>query len=344
MKQYLYKIGFLLAVLLISAENAHAVNTSSMMPLGESPDAYLQDIGLTTKSESEIDLPPEAKLKVRNDSGNTDMYSGTTATIFTFDGNGSTDKDTSGYLLEVRFDFENDGKQDTYYSQKKQAQHKYDTPGIKTVRMDVLDKGGHVTSAYKQILIVENTKPEAYFEVDPSIGTPGTEFTFDSSASKDDQYSQNLLEYRYDYDGDGNWDTQFSKIERRNHFFSEPGLKNVKMEVRDPEGLSDFYTYTIYIKPNTMPEADFEITKNKDGQVVVDAEESVDGDGSDLKYRWDFDYNGENDIQFDTGWFNSPIASFLYKKPGEYFIKLIVKDEDEAIATKIIGIFVDILS
>jgi PKD repeat protein len=337
MKQHLFKIGFLLLAFAVIANTASA---QSMMPLGENPENYTFD----KSNKGEEDIPPTAKLKIRNDSGNIDMYSGTTSTVFTFDGNGSSDAETPGYLLEVRFDFENDGKLDTYYSKTKQATHKYDTPGIKTVRIDVLDLGGNVSSAYKQVIVVENTKPEAYFTVKPSIGTPGTEFRFDSSASKDDQYSNNLLEYRYDFDGDGNWDTKFSKIKSGNHYFETPGLKNVILEVRDPEGLSDYFRYTVYIKENTPPEAEFEVTKNKDGQIMVNAGDSLDKDGSPLKYRWDFDYNGKNDIQIDSGWFNSPIATFLYKKPGEYLVKLMVKDEDEATAFKVMRIFVDILS
>lgn len=323
---------------------AYAANTNSMMPLGGSPSIYLPEIGQVTDNDSDVDLEPEAKLKVRNDSGNIDMYSGTPFTTFTFDGNGSSDAETPNYQLEVRFDFENDGKLDTYYSTTKQAEHKYSTTGLKTVRMDVLDSAGNVSSAYKQILIVENTKPEAYFTIEPSIGTPGTEFKLDCSDSKDDQYSKNLLKFRYDYDGDGNWDTKFSKIRTRNHYFKSPGLKNVTLEVRDPEGLTDQYSYTVYIKPNKEPSADFEVKSGKDGRIVVDAENSSDPDSDSLKYRWDFDFNGKNDIQLNTPWMNSGIASHVYTKPGEYLIKLMVKDPDSAIAIKIMRIFIDILS
>ncbi len=343
MLKYLNKIGFFIAMSAIFANTAHAVNTNSMMPLGGNPEAYMDDIGDTVNEEAEVDLPPEANLKVRNDSGNIDMYSGTTATTFTFYGTSSKDAETPNYLLEVRFDFENDGKLDTYYSQQKEAGYKYKKPGIKTVRMDVLDKAGHVSSAYKQITVVENTKPRAHFTVEPSIGTPGTLFTFDSSASNDDQYNKDLLTHRYDYDGDGTWDTKLSKITTGKHKFDTPGLKNVKLQVLDPEGASDTYTYTVYIKPNTPPVADFVVTENEDGRVVVDAENSFDKNTDKLEYRWDFNYNGKNDIQYDTPWIGSGLASHVYKKPGEYLIKLMVKDPDSAIAVRIMRIFVDIL-
>jgi len=337
MKEYLYKIGFLLLAFTIMANTTYA---QSMMPLGENPENF--SIGNFDKGED--DLPAKAYLKVRNNTGNIDMYSGTTSTTFTFDGNGSYDYETPGYLLEVRFDFENDGKLDTYFSQTKIATHQYETPGIKTIKMEVLDLAGNVSKTYKQVVVVQNTPPHAHFTVEPDVGTPGTEFVFKSHTSTDDQYNKNLLKYRYDFNGDGKWDTKFSSIETLKHKFETSGLKNVILEVRDPEESSHYFRYTVYIKENTKPKADFEVKSNKDGQVIVDASNSYDVDESPLKYRWDFDYRGDNDIQADTAWFNSPIASFLYKKPGEYLVKLMVKDSDESIAESFMRIFVDILS
>ncbi|MCD6109712.1 PKD domain-containing protein, partial [bacterium] len=146
--------------------------------------------------ENEEDLPPKAILKVRNNSRNLDQLSGTTKTVFTFDGNGSTDEETSTYFLEVRFDFEDDGQVDTYFSTTKTEKHIYTTPGLKTVRMEVLDRAGNVSSTTQKIYVVENTKPDAYFSIEPKIGTPATQFFIDGSLSSDSQYRRSLLKYR----------------------------------------------------------------------------------------------------------------------------------------------------
>ncbi|MFC1810675.1 PKD domain-containing protein [Patescibacteria group bacterium] len=337
MKNYIYKIGFLLLAFTIMANTTHA---QSMMPLGENPTTPF----VYNYEDDETDLAPIANLHVRNDSGNFDNYSGTTATTFTFDGNRSKDYETPGYLLEVRFDFENDNNSDTYFSKSKTTTHKYETPGIKTVKMEVLDLAGNVSTIYKQIIVVQNTPPKAYFEVTPEVGTPGTTFTFNSKASSDDQYHSNLLKYRYDFDGDGKWDSKFSTLETTKHNFKEPGLKNVILEVRDPEEASSYYRRTVYIRKNTEPKADFDVKNNDNGLIIVDSSNSYDADKSPLKYRWDFDYNGANDIQLDTTWNSSSIASHIYKKPGEYLIKLLVKDEDESIAFKVLRIFIDIVA
>lgn len=337
MKSYLVKFSLPAIVFLLAVNTANA----SMMPMG---DNYDEGVFIYKYDKDENDLPPKANIRIRNNTGNVETLAGTTATEFTFDGNGSTDAETSPYQLEVRYDFENDGKVDTYFSRTKTATHVYSTTGIKTVKMEVLDLAGNVSTGFARVLIVENTPPHAYFEVMPKVGTPGTEFYFNHMLSSDDQYDNNTLEYRYDFEGDGFWDTKFMKMKSVKYQFTYPGLKNAVLEVSDPEGSSAFYHQTIYVNPNKSPTAEFEITRNNKGNILVDASKSSDPDVSKLQYRWDFDYNGINDIQNDTPWNSSPIASHMYKKQGEYLIRLMVKDEDETIAIIIMNTIIDLLS
>jgi PKD repeat protein len=212
---------FLLSISL--APPAFAVGQMSML----APEDYdFSVLGGQNQSDAYKDLPPEAVLKVRNNTGNLNQLAGTTNTVFTFDGNGSTDAETSQRLLEVRFDFENDGRLDTYFSVTKVANHKYEKPGIKNIRMDVLDRAGNVSSITKKITVVENTPPLAHFSVSPKVGTTGTTFAFDTISSSDSQYNKNLLEYRFDFDTDGNFDTKFTSKTSYRHKFKEHGLKS----------------------------------------------------------------------------------------------------------------------
>lgn len=314
-------------------------NSTSMLPIPSDDDG--QTI-IYSYQEDETDIPPTAILRVRNDSGNTDHYSGTTATEFTFDAYGSRDAETQGSLLEARFDFENDGKMDTYYKRTKLATHVYDTPGKKTIRVEILDKGGNVSEAFAEIEVVKNTPPHAYFEIEPKIGTPGTIFYIDTGKSTDSQYKANLLDYRFDFNGDGIWDTKFTSIRLYKHRFKEPGLKNVIMEVRDPEGGTSLYRKIVVIKPNKQPIADFEVRNINNGRYEFDASDSYDPNNSKLKYKWDFDYTGYDDIQWNTTLFTSNKGFYTFKIPGEYFVRLMVQDEDKAKSYKVLKIFIDI--
>lgn len=96
------------------------------------------------------------------------------------------------------------------------------------------------------------------------------------------------------------------------------------------------------IEQNNEPIADFEINKIEDGRYEFDASKSYDPNGSKLKYRWDFDYKGYNDIQWNTSTTSSNKGFHTFKLPGEYLIRLMVQDEDKAKSYKILKIIVDI--
>ncbi|MFC1656166.1 PKD domain-containing protein [Patescibacteria group bacterium] len=317
----------------------------SMMPI---PNDYSVSRS-TLNAENELYLPPKAIIKVRNNTGNKDQLSGTTATTFTFNGNGSYDTETSSSDLEVRYDFENNGIVDTYFSRRKIAKHIYETPGWKTVKMEVLDLEGNVSEATQKIYVVENTRPEAHFTISPEIGTPGTRFNLKTNLSSDDQYASRQLYYRFDFDGDGVYDTKYRSKTTWDHKFDKPGLKNVTLEVRDPEGATSTYSQLVFVKENSKPKADFKITPIKQGDDFVryelDASESYDLDDKKLSYKWDFDYNGKNDIQWNTTWYRSNKAYATFYKSGKYIVRLLVHDKDgstdESFATLIVNLISD---
>ncbi len=80
--------------------------------------------------------------------------SGSTSTTFEFDASGSYDnEDTQGFLLLVRWDFENDGIWDIPYTPTKTVQHQYSSGGLKTVLMEVIDSRQMSDTVSKQIMV-----------------------------------------------------------------------------------------------------------------------------------------------------------------------------------------------
>ena len=209
--------------------------------------------------------------------------------------------------------------------------------------MEVLDRAGNVSNTTQKIYVVENTPPEAYFSVKPKIGTPATEFNIDSSLSSDSQYRRTLLEYRYDFNGDGKWDTKFEKTTKIKHVFKYSGIKNITMEVRDPEGLSSFYKQVVYVRQNRAPIAKVQVNSTNTDRINLDASDSYDPDGTPLQYKWDFNYTGKNDIIWDTGWSRSNNTFVNFKKPGKYLVRLLVKDLDGESDETIITVFKNII-
>ncbi len=296
-----------------------------------------------------LDLPPEAVFNFQADHpGLADNDSGTTGTTFTFNGNLSGDHETSQAALEVRFDWEGDGNFDTFFSRTKIAYHQFKTPGIYNVTMEVLDRGGNVSKDSYMIKIVENTPPTAYLEFEPESGTNNTIFFFDTSKSEDSQFLNSQLSYRFDWNGDGRWDTKYENKTGWRHKFDPPGTYDVIMEVKDPEGLTAQARTQVTTYANNLPTASFGIERlnatgyvenlnpGADYKVYYRFDASASGDSetpkNKLLYRWDFKYTGKDDIAFDTNWSANPVLIGPFTIPGKKVIRLQVRDVDGATA------------
>lgn len=84
---------------------------------------------------------------------------------------------------------------------------------------------------------VTNEPPAAFLTVrnSPSQATAST-FEFDASASSDDATPSDQLLYRWDFDGDGYWDTPFALPAVVTRQLSLPGWRRITVQVRDHLG------------------------------------------------------------------------------------------------------------
>jgi len=85
----------------------------------------------------------------------------------------------------------------------------------------------------------ENTPPVAIITASQTSGTTTTNFTFDALESSDNEDPLDVLQVRWDWEGDGTWDTQYTTEKTANHQFSEEGTYHVKLEVKDTGELTD---------------------------------------------------------------------------------------------------------
>ncbi|MBU1018756.1 S-layer homology domain-containing protein [Patescibacteria group bacterium] len=303
-------------------------------------DGYTDEARITI-TIAETGLAPEAKFTVTSDSHLADSDVGTTATEFTFNASSSSDDEDYSSQMEVRWDYEGDGDFDTTFADTKLAYHQYFEPGEYEITMEIRDSDGNVSTATYDIRIVTNTAPRAAFEVESDQATPGVEFEFDAGACSDDQYKSPYLEVRWDFDGDGSWDTNFSTYKREDYYYESPGTYDVVMQVKDPEGHTDESSSSVTVLSNSAPYADFTVTPESgtySTSFTFDASDSYDGetDFDDLWFRWDFSYNGENDITYDTSWRHDDDTDHYFDEDdgtGEIFVKLEVKDADSEVSS-----------
>lgn len=92
-----------------------------------------------------------------------------------------------------------------------------------------------------------NRPPVAGFEVAPSVGDLSTVFEFNSSASWDYETPAASLLFRWDWDGDGTWDTGWSNESAASHQYSTPGDYTVRLEVMDGNNTTAEYSLQVEV-------------------------------------------------------------------------------------------------
>jgi uncharacterized protein (TIGR02145 family) len=176
---------------------------------------------------------PKAYFDVRPDFG-------TIATEYFFDAWRCRDKQDTVVVLQVRWDWENDGRWDTDYSLAKTATHRFPVAGTKTVCMEVRDTAGLTnTTTRKFRVFIANTPPTATFTITPDSGTTETIFTFDPSGSSDKEDTITALRAKWIGIGSGGSEIWPSVTKKRTEYFSSIGTKTITFIVRDRGDLAD---------------------------------------------------------------------------------------------------------
>ncbi|MEM0343306.1 MAG: PKD domain-containing protein [Thermoplasmata archaeon] len=99
-----------------------------------------------------------------------------------------------------------------------------------------------------------NSPPIASFVVDSSLGNITKVFVFDASPSSDAQDPTSELVFRWDWDGDGKWDTDWLSTPVVSHQFLLPGVYEVRLQVRDRGGLVGETSMQIEVRDVEVPE------------------------------------------------------------------------------------------
>ena len=246
-----------------------------------------------------------------------DPTSGTTETIFNFDASSSTDKEDDTDVLQVRWDWENDGTWDTDYRTIKTITQIFSKSGAYTVVLEVKDSED-ITNSITKMITVSNVVPVASFTVDPTSGTTETIFNFDASSSTDKEDDADVLQVRWDWENDGTWDTNYSLAKTASHQYNSPGSYSVKLEVKDSQDSISDMTLVVNVS-NTAPTASFTVDPTSGTTETIfnfDASSSNDkeDDADVLQVRWDW----ENDGTWDTNYSLAKTASHQYNSPGSY--------------------------
>ena len=147
----------------------------------------------------------------------------------TFDGSRSSDSD--GVIVGYKWDFNNDGTYDTEWILAAPS-YVYSSMGTYTVLLMVKDNDGD-TDIDTAIVTIESNDPPVANAGGPYVGFVGESIIFDGSGSHDDDGS--IVGYRWDYNGDGVYDTGWLSIPKTTNSYSLAGEYSIKLMVMDDD-------------------------------------------------------------------------------------------------------------
>jgi len=179
---------------------------------------------------------------------------GTTSTVFTFDASGVSDLEDPVAELMVRWDWESDSVFDTEFSTVKVIDHQFTSGATYYISVEVKDTEGK-TSRYTDFVKVNwtNRPPKAALHITPESGYLQDIFRYDGSAVSDAEDKNAALRVRFDYDGDGTWDTEYSTEKVTAHQYYEAGTFAVRLEVIDTGEATDIEEVTLVVGGTNQP-------------------------------------------------------------------------------------------
>src|SRR3989475_1482116 len=175
-----------------------------------------------------------------------------------------------------------------------------------------------------------NAPPTADFVWAPTLGNTSTMFVFTAQAS-DDHDLPSSIQVRWDWTGDGTWDTAWSTNKTATHSYSSIGNKTSVVQAIDSGGLTATQSHAVQVPappppppppppPNAPPTVDFTWTPNSGDTTTVftfTAQASDDHDQpSAIQVRWDWDGDGT----WDTPWSTTKTATHTFSAAGDYTV------------------------
>jgi hypothetical protein len=234
-----------------------------------------------------VNVAPNAVFEVFPKSGNISQ-------TFNFNAGDCSDIEDALEELQVRWDFDSDNVWDSDWNTTKTATYQYDSPGTYITVLELRDTEGSTVAASREIIII-NEAPKALFTATPLIGNKSDVFSFDASSSSDLEDPLEDLQIRWDFIGDGTWETEWSNTMTATHEFSAPNYYFVTLEVMDSHGDATTATVTVTVfgdtdgdgTPDHEDEDDdndgyldeWEILLGSDPKNPLDSPLDTDGDG-----------------------------------------------------------------
>jgi PKD repeat protein len=256
--------------------------------------------------------------------------SGLTTTRFEFDATQTLLRADENHPILIRYDWQNDGQWDQEYCTNSKIQHRFLKPGRYTIRMEARNMAGSRDTSFTSVVVEQGySAPIPDLVILPDSANIYTTFLLNAAESFDDEDSADLLTYRWDFDGDGTWETGFASGSTIQYRYEMAGKFNVGVEVKDPTDRS-----SVLRKPITVDLLNDSILPyfTADGgfstvtdifQFDASGSKFLERDDMKLTYSWDI----YNDNLWEAVDLPTPFFRRVIKQTGFVWVKLRVRDD-----------------
>ena len=285
-------------------------------------------------------IPPIGNFKVSPDTL-------LTTSIARFDCSASR-SGVKGGDLYYRFDWNKDGVWDEEYSNDPVFMHRFYSAGTHEPIMEVLNSSGLRDTCSIIVNVSQGfSPPRAKFFVNPKLGNRVTEFIFDASVTEDDEDSIDSLIFRWDWEGDGIWDTGFGEKPVMKKTYYKTGSSKPVLEVIDSQGMISQYILDLEVnQTNPKLHIDFNwdpVHPLQEDTVIFDAGNCYNPDDPEniLLYYWRFELGTNQKSEGWLGPFHEPVISHIFTMEHEYGVSLKIVDNQslEKVLTKPISVY-----
>ena len=175
-----------------------------------------------------------------------------------------------------------------------------------------------------------NFPPVPRFSIVPNKGNTESLFLFDARQSADDNDTGKDLLVRWDWDNDGEWDTDYSLEHVQQYQYLTAGTYNIRLEVKDSKGLSAILLRELIVT---------DIGPLYPTVIIAPADEDVNQSLS-IMLRWSCYHRDNHDITYDIYFGDNPsppriksnyistvINPGILKSGTYYYWKIVAKDD-----------------
>jgi len=201
--------------------------------------------------------------------------------------------------------------------------HVYSDPGIYTVTLQVTDDDSGIGLDSLTIIVETANNPPTADAGGPYEGDEGAVITFDASASSDPE--NDILEYRWDFNNDGTWDTTWNVSPSSEFTWYDDFFGEAKVEVSDSEftAIATAAVTVNNVAPSVGAGAD---QTGNEGETILFLG-SIDDPGTADTHTILWDFGDGTTIE------GLLTPSHMYSDNGEYTVTLSVTDDEGGVGT-----------